>query len=596
MYVPDATLFDYPVFDETDLCFVDEKTVESLRVLLEAIREFHIREDGLKSRCYDYTVVADDDTEKVADFSHDSMTVRVAQFKDVAFQDEKTYYKAERAVNIELKAATKMDAIEPPMGRQVENYLMALVISEGNAPAIPGYRVTTKRPEGGENKKRWYKTMRTEATRSFWLGTDRESQDMIREAAQCLSSEIQAVIDEISNEDPSLSQDHFYQHHKDWAAAADPTIYASIGKDIFVVLDRNGSVILCSVSHIFQRTFGATTMADAIKKWSAIPLLPQPNTARHIVDELIRRDHPELDMEKATTPQELEERASCMVNYGTWTNKGHSNPAAVFLTADALPGMGPTPRQRFRADHGFAETYADVGSVPNWMTLFTLGINTFTERHCDKTDVKHGFAALLPLGNYTGGNLCFPQLGLKLEYKPGACAIFRVAELEHFVENWHGYRIFALPSDSWYRGAASSSSSSSSSTAPGSAAAVAAPPPEIPQPPEKEDEDGEYDPCVEEDLDAEIPENGGWTEAQIHGSAYWDPERNRPGYFTSYSGSGSSSSSSGRQPSRITTSSSTAVFTDAGKKQRYKRRSGPDRQNPERKVGRGESADTPMRH
>ncbi|RYP39850.1 hypothetical protein DL767_001969 [Monosporascus sp. MG133] len=447
---------------------------------------------------------------------------------------------------------------------------------------------------------------------------------MIREAAQCPSSEIQAIIDEISNEDASLSQDHFYQHHKDWAAAADPTIYASIDKDIFVVLDRNGSVILCSVSRIFQRTFGAATMAkveDAIKKWSAIPLLPQPNTARHIVDELIRRDHPELDMEKAATPQELEERASCVVHYGTWTNKGHSNPATVFLTADTLLAMGPTPRQRFRADHVVMPRFkqalglvSDIArlllrtmapeeynecietfralpkpmrmsvSVPNWVTLFALGINTFTERHCDKTDVKHGFAALLPLGNYTGGNLCFPQLGLKLEYKPGACVIFRGAELEHFVEDWHGYRIFvactnhqpvrnwtnrrmgkapALPSDSWYRGAAASSSS----TTPGSAAAVAAPPPETMQPLEKEDEDEEYDPCVEEDLDAEIPDNGGWTEAQIHGSAYWDPERNRPGYFTSYSGSGSSSSS-GHQPSHVTTSSSTAVFTEAGKKKR----------------------------
>ncbi|RYP56252.1 hypothetical protein DL771_012039 [Monosporascus sp. 5C6A] len=336
--------------------------------------------------------------------------------------------------------------------------------------------------------------MRTDATRSFWLGTDRESRDMIREAAQCPSFQIQAIIEEISNEDARFSQDHFYQHHKDWAAATHPTIYRSIDKDIFVVLDRNGSVILCSVSRIFQRTFGAGTMAkveDAIKKWSAIPLLPHPNTARHIADELIRRDHPELDMEKAATPQELE--------------KG---------PPDTLLGMGPTPRQRFRADHVVMPRFkqalglvSDVArllvrtmapeeynecietfralpkpmrmsvSVPNRVTLFALGINTFTERHCDKTDVKNGFAALLPLGDYT-----------------------------------------ALPSDSWYRGAASPSS-----TAPWSAAAVAAPPPETTQPPEKEDEDGEYGPCVEDDLDAEIPENGGWTEAQIHGSVYWDP-------------------------------------------------------------------------
>ncbi|KAK8040879.1 hypothetical protein PG994_013886 [Apiospora phragmitis] len=83
-------------------------------------------------------------------------------------------------------------------------------------------------------------------------------------------------------------------------------------------------------------------------------------------------------------------------------------------------------------------------SEPTFSTLFVLGINSYTQRHLDKTDVKFGFASLVGLGSYTEGDLCFPQLALKLEYQPGDCVIFRGRELEHFVHDWDGYRIFLL--------------------------------------------------------------------------------------------------------------------------------------------------------
>lgn len=41
-------------------------------------------------------------------------------------------------------------------------------------------------------------------------------------------------------------------------------------------------------------------------------------------------------------------------------------------------------------------------SHPDWATLFVLGINSFTERHKDTTDVKQGFAGLIPFGEYEG--------------------------------------------------------------------------------------------------------------------------------------------------------------------------------------------------
>lgn len=43
-------------------------------------------------------------------------------------------------------------------------------------------------------------------------------------------------MEEIAQEDTSQShaRQHHNQHHKDWAAAVDPTIYGPVEKDIFV--------------------------------------------------------------------------------------------------------------------------------------------------------------------------------------------------------------------------------------------------------------------------------------------------------------------------------------------------------------------------
>ena len=39
---------------------------------------------------------------------------------------------------------------------------------------------------------------------------------------------------------------------------------------------------------------------------------------------------------------------------------------------------------------------------PTFATLAVLGINSYTQRHVDRTDVNFGFAGLVALGNYTG--------------------------------------------------------------------------------------------------------------------------------------------------------------------------------------------------
>lgn len=43
-----------------------------------------------------------------------------------------------------------------------------------------------------------------------------------------------------------------------------------------------------------------------------------------------------------------------------------------------------------------------------------------------------------------GTNLCLPQLGVKMPYASGACAILRGSGLEHLVHDYSGPRFFDI--------------------------------------------------------------------------------------------------------------------------------------------------------
>ncbi|RYP67753.1 hypothetical protein DL771_007086 [Monosporascus sp. 5C6A] len=470
----------FPKFDPDTFTLADEEWASSMSVFLQGLRASIM--NTTLDHYDDVMIVRDDQTEKVVDLTHEGMTVRVAVLKDVLFSDAASYSNAERAKTTERKTEAAMARIEPEMGRSVENFMMAEVINSGNAPRVPNYRVTPKRPDGGDNKGAWYKQMRIEANKAFWLDHDREGRNRLREAAKSPEPGTQATIETIIREDRSHSQDSFYQYHRDSSAAeaTDPVVYERITKDVFVVFDREGNLVLCSVSELFQHLFGGAVLdkvVDTTKQWAGFALLPQPNTQRHMVDQLMRRQHPELDMELATTPQQLEERAMCIVHYGTWAQQGHTNPEFVHLTPDTRLIMGWTERRsraelleevfphfkvgvlglssevaRFLMRHLAPKEYQDCLEIfrglpkpkrmavsrPNWATLFVLGINSFTQRHRDQNDIKNGLVSLIPMG----GDLFFPQLGVRLEYQPGGCVIFRGRELDHFVGDWKGYRIF----------------------------------------------------------------------------------------------------------------------------------------------------------
>ncbi|KAH9898988.1 hypothetical protein F4778DRAFT_181082 [Xylariomycetidae sp. FL2044] len=472
---------DFPRFGETDFEMSNDPRISAIRHFLSDLVNM---ENVMRSQQGE--VVRETAEELVIDCSIEGYKVRLMKLHDVSYRAKDSYKRSTRSKTLERQSDEKMAPVEPPMGRNIENFLMAQRLNSGEAPVMPMHRPTLEKPQGSQNRKEWYRTMRHDSCNTFWVKMNRQERDAIRVKAEQPSPELTPLLAQIQKEDGSHTKDYFWAYQRDELAASDGKIYDEIDTDLLVVLDKDSELLVCKFNGLFQLLFGEyelSKLEDALRKWASLPPLPVPDTARHAVDTFIRATrHPEMDLEKAETLEEIEERQQCVVHYGTWAMKGRRNPDRLWKTTDTRLYRG---RPRAEVEdfpgllmHTFLENVLGLGSEavrfllstmapdeyreccevykhvpdlqkvkmsePTFATLAVLGINSYTQRHVDDNDVDFGLPGLLALGNYEGGNLCFPQLGIQMPHRRGDTAIFRGSELEHFVRDWSGYRVFLL--------------------------------------------------------------------------------------------------------------------------------------------------------
>jgi hypothetical protein len=60
--------------------------------------------------------------------------------------------------------------------------------------------------------------------------------------------------------------------------------------------------------------------------------------------------------------------------------------------------------------------------------------------HRDFNDVKYGLSAMTCYGKFVGGEMCFPDLGIKIPYSPGTLIFAPTQALEHFIASYVGER------------------------------------------------------------------------------------------------------------------------------------------------------------
>ncbi|KAI1085746.1 hypothetical protein F5B20DRAFT_16302 [Whalleya microplaca] len=309
---------EFPKFGDTDFEMQD-----GLRVA--AVRQFLSRFASSESSISQYgDIVRDTPEELIVDTNIEMLDVRLIKLKDVSCKDKTSYRNSTRSKRVEKLSEKRMATSESPISREVQNFMMARRMSKGEAPKMPMHRATIQNPQGSENRKSWYKSMRHDSCRTFWVKTTREQRDTIRTEARQPTAELLPLLQQIQEEDRSLTRDYFWEYQRDIAATEDTGVYEHIDKDILIILDKHSGLLLCKFRGLFNFLFGeyeVSKVEEAIRKWTSLPPLPLPETSRHMVDDFIRdTKHPEMDLEKATTLEEIEARHQCVVHYGTWAS------------------------------------------------------------------------------------------------------------------------------------------------------------------------------------------------------------------------------------------------------------------------------------
>ncbi|RYP73303.1 hypothetical protein DL771_003732 [Monosporascus sp. 5C6A] len=73
-----------------------------------------------------------------------------------------------------------------------------------------------------------------------------------------------------------------------------------------------------------------------------------------------------------------------------------------------------------------------------------LLVNLMTNEHRDLSDWQRGFAALVPVGDFEGGDLVLRELGLQIRSPPGCVQLIRGRELRHSITRWKGRRFVVV--------------------------------------------------------------------------------------------------------------------------------------------------------
>ncbi|RYO94045.1 hypothetical protein DL766_004100 [Monosporascus sp. MC13-8B] len=328
--------------------------------------------------------------------------------------------------------------------------------------------------------------LRTKAQENYWMHMNHAERTSVRFLSKLGTPSLReafGVIEKVWKpawEKECFHPDYFRQYKLDEIISKQ--LLPLYGEHIIVATSKNGEVLFASIENLQQRLWGQTSLelqTRFIDMWAHLTPLPDPETKRHQVDNYVRKLHPSLDMAKVDVVG-LQKARMCIAHYGTWCTPTDHEGVQLYLTEDSVfsrsRGQGIAQSQfsnlckrvfakasktmQFLLQELDPEYLSDCREIykalplenrihcredgGEHLTLYALGINPHTMRHADTNGIRKGYAGLLTFGDYEGGNLCLPQLGFKVPYRPGACAILRGDRIQHFVSDYRGGRYLVV--------------------------------------------------------------------------------------------------------------------------------------------------------
>lgn len=197
-------------------------------------------------------------------------------------------------------------------------------------------------------------------------------------------------------------------------------------------------MVFANLENAGELLFGKKAMQVLIRcldMWKFFSPIPAPESCRHVVDNHIRRQHPELDP-SAVTIEHLANAVMAVAHYGCWSHRFDPHGRNIMPTRDTRFGRTPLAEYPHIVFPGFAkaalgmaskitrfltkpldpEYYKDcvkmfqnlpeLARLPtddeDFISLFAFGVNGYTQRHRDVKDIGGGLAGLFSTGDYQG--------------------------------------------------------------------------------------------------------------------------------------------------------------------------------------------------
>ncbi|KAK8086019.1 hypothetical protein PG994_000993 [Apiospora phragmitis] len=324
---------------------------------------------------------------------------------------------------------------EAPMTTEVQQLLMARIIKEnGDYPPWAKHQMGFEMEVNPRKFRKDLENLRTEAQERFWLYSSRSERDALRHTTGHYDDWIKNLVTVIKGnwrknwDNGRPDQDLFRHYPRDKIAAGQ--VWELVDADVLVVVDAKRRVILANVEAAAQLLFGPDIVRELNRTVGMATLAELPNAKMAVA------------------------------HYGCWSKEeGDPRGNHVFTSADCFFGgtrANHLPRKVFPwfcksvlnkvsevirllvepLDPVFYETCRTVCKALD----ADDHIKTTDDEHRDTSDIRGGLTGLFTLGQYTGGNLCLPQLGIKVPYAPGACTVLRGDRMDHFVADYTGPR------------------------------------------------------------------------------------------------------------------------------------------------------------
>ncbi|KAI7773875.1 hypothetical protein LA080_009698 [Diaporthe eres] len=282
---------------------------------------------------------------------------------------------------------------------------------------------------------------------------------------------------------PIKAHNLYHQAKRNDYATENGLLYKVENTDIIMVLDQSDNLILIQCGDVFKELLTKAVqklVTQSFETYSTLTPVPWPDMTRHGLHWIsFLSERPDLDFRNPDNDPRMAKSgvfhvgARCEIgdpdgrklpgptkdNAGRRVPlRGHVFHQLVKLRYSAFGActeiskfffqiLEPTLLQQYIR---VADQVAKLG-VPfqtrrsdEPFSMRALLVNLMTYEHQDTGDWHHGYAFLLPVGDFTGGDLVLRELGLQINAPAGCLQMFRGRELRHSITKWTGRRFVCV--------------------------------------------------------------------------------------------------------------------------------------------------------